>query len=45
MAMREEAKRRWGPRFTLKSYHDAVLAHGSAPARYVRELMFNLPIR
>ncbi len=45
MAMREEAKRRWGPKFTLKSYHDAVLAHGSAPARYVRELMFNLPIR
>ena len=45
MAMREEAKRRWGPKFTLKSYHDAVLAHGSAPARYVRELMFDLPIR
>ena len=45
MAMREEARRRWGKKFNLKTYNDAVLAHGSAPARYVRELMFGLPIR
>ena len=45
MAMREEARRRWGKKFDLKTYNDAVLAHGSAPARYVRELMFGLPIR
>lgn len=44
MALRAEAKRRWGPKFTLRRYHDAVLAHGSPPIRYVRELMFDLPI-
>lgn len=44
MAMREEAKRRWGTKFDLKKYHDAVLAHGSPPARFVRQLVFGLPI-
>jgi uncharacterized protein (DUF885 family) len=44
MAMREEAKKRLGARFDLKAYNDAVLAHGSPPARFVRELMFDLPI-
>jgi uncharacterized protein (DUF885 family) len=44
MAMREEAKKRDGAAFDLKKYNDAVLAHGSPPARYVRELMFGLPI-
>jgi uncharacterized protein (DUF885 family) len=44
MAMREEAKQRWGTRFDLKTYNDAVLAHGSPPARFVRELVFDLPI-
>ncbi|MDB5677277.1 DUF885 domain-containing protein [Sphingomonas bacterium] len=44
MAMREEAKRRWGAKFDLKKYNDAVLAHGSPPARFARELMFGLPI-
>ena len=44
MAMREEAKRRLGARFDLKTYNDAVLAHGSPPARFARELMFDLPI-
>lgn len=44
MAMREEAKRRLGAKFDLKTYNDAVLAHGSPPARFVRELMFGLPI-
>ncbi|MGL4313825.1 MAG: DUF885 domain-containing protein, partial [Sphingomonas sp.] len=44
MALREEAKRRWGAKFNLHDYNDAVLAHGSPPARYVRELMFGLPI-
>ncbi|WP_375396269.1 DUF885 domain-containing protein [uncultured Sphingomonas sp.] len=45
MAMREEAKRRWGARFDLKTYNDAVIAHGSPPTRFVRELVFGLPIR
>ncbi len=44
MAMRDEAKRRLGARFDLKAYNDAVLAHGSPPARFVRELVFDLPI-
>jgi uncharacterized protein (DUF885 family) len=44
MQMREEAKRRWGAKFDLKSYNDAVLAHGTPPTKYVRELLFDLPI-
>jgi uncharacterized protein (DUF885 family) len=44
MAMREEAKRRWGAKFDLKTYNDAVLAHGSPAGRFVRELVFDLPI-
>lgn len=44
MALREEAMKRQGAAFNLKAYHNAVLAHGSPPAKYVRELMFGLPI-
>src|SRR5690606_13051472 len=44
IALREEARKRWGDAFTLKRYHDTVLSFGSPPARYVRELMFGLPI-
>jgi uncharacterized protein (DUF885 family) len=44
MALREEAKKRWGKAFTLRRYNDEVLAHGSPPVRFVRELMFGLPI-
>lgn len=44
MAMRDEAKRRAGPAFDLMRYNDAVLAHGTPPTRFVRELMFALPI-
>lgn len=44
VAMRDEAKKRWGGKFDLKTYNDAVLAHGSPPARYARELLFDLPI-
>ncbi|MGQ0835651.1 MAG: DUF885 domain-containing protein [Gammaproteobacteria bacterium] len=43
-ALREEAQRRWGDAFTLKRYHDTVLSFGSPPVRYVRALMFDLPI-
>lgn len=43
-SLREEARRRWGKDYTLRRYNDAVLAHGSPPTRYVRELMFGLPI-
>jgi uncharacterized protein (DUF885 family) len=44
LALREETRRVWGKAFTLKRYHDAVLAYGSPPVRYVRELMLDLPI-
>jgi uncharacterized protein (DUF885 family) len=44
LALREEARQRWGATFSLKRYHDAALAFGSPPVRYVRELMFDLPI-
>jgi uncharacterized protein (DUF885 family) len=45
MDLREEARRRWGSSFDLRKYNDAVLSHGSPPARYVRSLMFGLPIK
>lgn len=44
MALREEAKQRWGDKFTLRRYNDEVLAHGSPPVKYVRSLMFGLPV-
>jgi uncharacterized protein (DUF885 family) len=44
LSLREEAKQRWGSHFTLKQYHDKVLSYGSPPARYVRDLIFDLPI-
>ncbi|PZO72802.1 MAG: DUF885 domain-containing protein [Sphingomonas taxi] len=44
MALRDEAKKREGAKFDLKRYNDALLAHGSPPVRYVRELLFDLPI-
>lgn len=44
MALRDEARKRQGAAFNLKAYHDAVLAHGSPPAKYVRALMFGLPV-
>jgi hypothetical protein len=28
----------------LKEYHDKLLSFGSPPVRFVRELMFDLPI-
>jgi uncharacterized protein (DUF885 family) len=44
LALREEAKQRWGAQYSLKQYNDKVLSYGSPPVRYVRELMFDLPI-
>ncbi len=42
--LRAEAEQRWGNSFTLKRYHDAVLSFGSPPVKFVRALMFGLPI-
>jgi uncharacterized protein (DUF885 family) len=44
LALREEAKKRSGAQFNLKTYNDKVLSYGSPPVRYVRELIFDLPI-
>lgn len=44
LALREEAKKKWGKNFSLKLYHDMVLSFGSPPVRYVRELALDLPI-
>ena len=43
-ALREEAKKRWGDKFDLRRYDDEVLAHGSPPVKFVRALMFGLPV-
>lgn len=43
-ALRAEAERRWGAAFRLRDYHDRVLAFGSPPGRYVRQLLFDQPI-
>lgn len=45
MDLRREAERRAGANFDLKHYNDTVLSFGSPPVRYVRELMFDEPIR
>ena len=43
-ALRAEAEQRAGASFNLREYHDKVLSFGSPPVRFVRELMFDLPI-
>jgi uncharacterized protein (DUF885 family) len=43
-ALRREAERRWGTKFNLKDYNDRVISYGSIPVRFVRALMFDLPI-
>lgn len=42
--LRAEAEAKWGKEFTLRRYHDAVLSFGSPPAKYVRSLLFELPV-
>jgi uncharacterized protein (DUF885 family) len=44
MALRREAVLRWGDAYTLRRYNDEVLSHGSPPVKYVRALMFGLPV-
>ena len=43
-ALRAEAEQRQGAGFDLRKYNDAVLAHGSPPVKFVRQLMFGLPV-
>jgi uncharacterized protein (DUF885 family) len=44
MALRAEAEQRLGAAFNLQEYHDRVLSFGSPPVRFVRQLLFDLPI-
>ncbi|MXP41830.1 DUF885 family protein [Altererythrobacter soli] len=44
MALRREAMERWGTSFDLRRYHDTALSFGSPPVKYVRALMFDLPV-
>jgi len=44
MALREEAKQRWGKGYSLRRYNDTVLSFGSPPVKYARALMFGLPV-
>lgn len=41
LALREEAKRRLGDRFSLQRFHDALLSHGSPPVPLLRERVLN----
>jgi len=43
--LREAVRKAWGPKFTLKAYHDTVLSYGAPPVRFVREMMLDEPIR
>lgn len=42
--LRAEAEQRQGDKFSLKQYHETLLSFGSPPTRFVRALMFDLPI-
>lgn len=37
--MRQAVEGAWGDEFSLRRYHDAALAHGSPPVKYVRALL------
>jgi uncharacterized protein (DUF885 family) len=43
--LRAEAEQRWGKEFQARRYHDQALTYGSPPVRFVRQLMFDEPIR
>lgn len=42
--LRLAVEKAWGPQFTLKKYHDAVVSHGSPPVRFVRSLVLEEPV-
>jgi uncharacterized protein (DUF885 family) len=39
--LREEMKQKLGDKFDLKSFHEKFLSYGSAPVKYIRELMLS----
>jgi len=38
-ALRDEMKQKVGPAFSLKAFHEKFLSYGSAPVKYIKELM------
>jgi uncharacterized protein (DUF885 family) len=44
LGIRKDWEAKEGANFNLMKYHDAALSHGSPPARFVRQLLFNEPI-
>jgi len=42
---RAAAQQRQGAAFNLKAYHDGVLAFGSPPGRFARQLLLDEPIQ
>jgi uncharacterized protein (DUF885 family) len=38
-ALRDELKQKQGKEFDLKAFHEKFLSYGSAPVKYIRELM------
>ncbi|HVK80995.1 MAG TPA: DUF885 domain-containing protein [Verrucomicrobiae bacterium] len=42
---RVAARAAWGEQFNLKRYHDGVLAFGSPPGRFARQLLLDEPIQ
>jgi len=41
MDFREEMKKKLGDAFNLKEFHEKFLSYGSAPVKYIRELMLD----
>ncbi|ALW86677.1 hypothetical protein AUC43_17275 [Hymenobacter sedentarius] len=39
LTLRDELKRQQGPAFGLKAFHEQFLSYGTAPVKYIRELM------
>jgi uncharacterized protein (DUF885 family) len=44
-ALRNRARKNWGDGFSLKRYHDAILAFGSPPTHHVEALLFGETIK
>lgn len=41
--LREEIKKNQGEKFNLKEFHEKFLSYGSAPVKYIKELMLSSP--
>ncbi|MNR51247.1 hypothetical protein D3C85_1708950 [compost metagenome] len=39
--LREELKKKEGDKFNLKQFHEKFLSFGSAPVKYIKELMLS----